>query len=189
MINDFLGVSMTRRFLPSLAALMLLAAPLLVFPGASALAAPDAKLIGSFEDWNAYSFMDGKDKVCFMSAKPSATKASATIKKRGDVLLFITHWPGEKERNVVSVSIGYPFKQGSESTVSVDGKDFALSTEGETAWTKDPETDEAITAAIRKGAGLSVAGVSKRGTKTTDTYSLKGSGAAYDSISKECGAD
>jgi hypothetical protein len=34
---------------------------------------------------------------------------------------------------------------------------------------------------------MTVKGMSKRGTLTTDTFSLKGSGEAYDAVSKECG--
>jgi hypothetical protein len=37
-----------------------------------------------------------------------------------------------------------------------------------------------------KGAAMVVVGTSERGTKTTDTYSLKGFTAAYGAISKAC---
>lgn len=150
-----------------------------------ALAAGDAALVGTYEDWKAYSFTDGGGKVCFMSAKPTEQKGK--FKKRGDVLLFVTHWPAQNNKNVVSVSAGYPYKNGSDADVSVDGSTFKLRTEGEMAWTQDQAADDAITAAIRKGASLEVKGVSQRGTETTDIYSLKGSGAALDAITKECG--
>jgi hypothetical protein len=168
-----------KKFLPLLAGALLLSQ-------AAHAATPDATQIGAFGDWKAYSFMDGKNKVCFMSAAPSEKKSVPVAKKRGDVLLFITHWSGEKEKNVVSVSAGYAYKSGSEAVIAVDGADFSMITDGETAWTKDQSTDDKITEAIRKGSKLEVSGVSKRGTKTTDIYSLKGSADAYDAISKEC---
>ena len=42
------------------------------------------------------------------------------------------------------------------------------------------------TDAIRKGSKVVVKGTSSRGTLTTDTFSLKGSGNAHDAITKEC---
>lgn len=156
----------------------------LLFLSHAALAAEDPKLLGTFGDWNAYTFMDGGGKVCFMSAKPSAQKGK--FKKRDAVLLFITHWSADKTKDVVTVSAGYAYRPGSEATVSVDGKTFRMTTDNETAWSKDPASDGALAAAIRKGAALTVDGVSKRGTKTTDTYALKGSAEAYEAISKAC---
>jgi hypothetical protein len=153
---------------------------------ATAFAADDPKLMGAFGSWKTYSFMDGANKICFMSAKPTEQKSKATIKKRSDVLLFVTHWSNDKTKNVVSVSAGYPYRTDSEAILSVDGKKFKLATEGETAWSKDQPTDDAVTDAIRKGASLTVDGESKRGTKTTDVYDLKGSSDAYDAIAKEC---
>ena len=39
---------------------------------------------------------------------------------------------------------------------------------------------------MKKGVDLSVTGISKRGTKTTDTYTLNGFTAAYNKLSKDC---
>lgn len=141
--------------------------------------------IGVFGDWKAYSFVDQGSKVCFMSSQPKKQEGKFT--KRGEVFFFITHWAGEKTKDVVSVSAGYPYKEGSEASVVIDGKTFSLFTEGETAWAKDSTTDQDIASAVRKGSKLSVKGVSKRGTQTTDTYGLKGSADAYKKISEECG--
>ena len=40
--------------------------------------------------------------------------------------------------------------------------------------------------AMRKGSDLVVKGESGRGTKTTDTFSLKGIGQALDRVAQEC---
>jgi hypothetical protein len=149
-----------------------------------ALAASNAKLLGTFEDWKAYSFLDGKSKSCFMSSKPTEQKGK--FSKRGDVLLFITHWPEDNTKNVVSVAAGYAYKTGSEASLTIDDQEFKMITKDESAWTKDQATDDAIAAAMRKGSSVHVDGISKRSTKTTDIYSLKGSAAAYEAISKEC---
>ena len=147
-------------------------------------AAEAPKLISSHGDWNVYSFMDNKDKVCFMSSQPY--KKEGKYKKRGEVFMFITSWSSNKDKNVVSISNGYTFKGGSTVVVKVDKKSFKMFTQGEMAWTKNQNADNALTQKIRQGSSLSVSGFSKYGTKTTDTYSLKGSGSAYKALVREC---
>lgn len=158
---------------------------ILFFLPAPARAAEDPFLIGTFDSWNAYYFMDNGNKVCFMSAAPKEQKGIGN-RKRGEVLLFITHWPADNTKNVVSISTGYPYAQNSMVKAEIGGKKFDMFTEGEMAWTKDQGTDNALTDAIRRGATLNVTGSSSRGTVTTDVYTLKGSAAAYDAISKSC---
>lgn len=150
-------------------------------------AATDPKTLGVFGAWNAYTFNDRGGKVCFMSSQPEKKEASVKSVKRGDIFVFLTHWAKEGGKNVISVSVGYPFKDGSTATLSIGDQTFSLFTEGEMAWTRDQATDDAIASALQKGETLVVKGTSKRGTKTTDTYSLKGSGDAYKTVSKECG--
>lgn len=154
------------------------------FLGAAAFAADPVEL-GQHGAWKALTFEeDGRGKVCFMTSKPEKQEGKFT--KRGDVAVFITHWAADGTRDVVSVSIGYPFKSGSKLTVTVDGRDYAMATDGEMAWAADSATDKAITDAIRKGSKMAVKGTSQRGTLTTDTYSLKGTGDAYAAITKAC---
>lgn len=157
---------------------------LLAAAGAGLAYAKSPSLIAEQGAWRAYSFEDKGEKVCFMSAVPQ--RKAGKVKKRGDVAFFITRWPGEQEKNVVSVSGGYTFKPDSAVTVKVDGQTFSLFTQGEMAWTRDHATDEVIAKALRKGSTLSVKGMSQDGTETNDTYSLSGSGAIYDAMEKEC---
>ena len=140
--------------------------------------------IGDYGDWSAYSFLENGKKVCYMVSSPKTDEGKYT--RRGDIYTLITHRPSENTRNVFSYIAGYPYKQDSDVTVKVDSKEFQLFTYEETAWAPDSSTDNALTGALRKGSKMVVKGKSKRGTLTTDTYSLKGSGAAHDAISKAC---
>jgi invasion protein IalB len=156
-----------------------------VFGALQAQAAGDApKLISRHGAWKAYSFLDNGEKVCFMSSQPR--KQGGNFKQRGEVFFFVTRWSDEKDKNVISAANGYALKPGSQVAVTVDGKAFQLFTQGEMAWTKDQAMDDAIAEALKKGSALSVRGISESGTETTDTYSLKGSGAAYQAITKSC---
>ncbi len=147
--------------------------------------AQSAKTLGKFGNWSAYEFTENGSKVCYMAAQPA--KAEGNYSKRGDVFLLVTHRPAEGSKNVLSYMAGYSYRSGSTPKLKVDGQEFGLFTQGETAWAPDAATDEKISAAIRKGSSLVVNGVSARGTETKDTYSLKGSGAAHDAINKACG--
>ncbi len=167
-------------------ALRLLTAAMLAYGllTAGSATAADPVELGSYGVWKALSFSEAGGKVCFMTAKPEKQEGKFT--KRGDVAFFITHWAKEGTRDVVSVSIGYPFRGGSNLNVTIDGKAYTMATDGEMAWATDVATDKAMSEAVRKGSKMVVKGVSKRGTETTDTYSLKGSGDAYKAISNAC---
>ena len=143
------------------------------------------QLIGNFGDWAAYSFTENGSKVCYMVSQP--TKAEGNYSKRGDIFALVTHRPSEKTKNVFSYITGYTYKNGSDVTVSTNDKKFTLFTQNDMAWTPDQATDNKLIEGIRKGSKMVVKGTSARGTLTTDSFSLKGSGGAHDAINKACG--
>jgi len=161
------------------------AALALIAFGQGALAA-EPKVLGSFKDWNAFAFDEGGQKVCYISSQPK--KKDPANAKRGDIYVLVTHRPGEKSFDVVSFIAGYPFKKETEASVDVGAKSFKLFTDGETAWARDADTDKAVVAAMKeaKGKPMVVKGMSGRGTKTTDTYSLDGLADAYNAINQAC---
>jgi len=157
-----------------------------------ALQANDSpKKLGEFGAWKAYEMKD-KDgqKVYYMLSEPTSSKGKYT--KRGDVYALITHRPGKKSFNVVSLHAGYSFKDGAQVIATVKSgkntKDFKLFTDKETAWTPSDQEDKNFTKNLTEwGSTLEIKGESLRGTKTVDEYSLKGSLAAYRAICKACG--
>lgn len=152
--------------------------------------AADPVLLGTYggkNGWSAYRFHDRGGEVCFMSRPPE--KQEGKFKKRGPVLFFVTHWSGGKDANVISVSTGYDIKPKSTVTLAIKGKKFNLLPQGDKAWTKDQAEDNAVIKELLAGSSLVIKGVSARGTATTDTYNLKGSGDAYKAITKDCGTE
>ena len=147
--------------------------------------ASDTRLIGTYGDWMAYVFKENGNDVCYMASQP--VKAEGNYTRRGDIYALVTHRPAEGTKNVFSYITGYPYKPSSDATVKVGSQRFSLFTQDETAWAPDSETDNKIAAAIKKGSNMVVTGMSARGTRTTDTFSLKGSSAAYEAMSRECG--
>ena len=142
------------------------------------------RLMATHGDWEVYVFYEGNNKVCYMASQPKLKQGNYT--KRGEPFALITHRPAENTRNVFSYITGYTYKAGSEAVVSIDGTDFALFTQDETAWAPDADTDRKLSRAIQEGAKMVVKGTSSRGTATTDTFSLSGSSKAYDRMSDEC---
>lgn len=147
--------------------------------------ASEPRLMATYDDWRAYMFTEGGNKVCYMAAQPKKDEGDYT--SRGKIFALITHRPGEGTRDVFSYITGYPYKDGSNVSITIGGSGYTLFTQDDTAWAADEAADRQLVLAIRKGANMVVKGTSKRGTLTTDTFSLRGSGKAYDAISKECG--
>jgi len=167
-----------RRFLAvlSLISFLLVAGPAL---------ASEPRLVGTYDDWSAYVFVEGGGKVCYMASRPKKEEGDYT--SRGKPFALITHRPADGTKDVFSYITGYPYKVGSEATIKVDGGSFALFTQDDTAWAPDAAMDSRIASAIRKGSKMVVQGTSKRGTLTTDTFGLRGSSKAYETITEECG--
>ncbi|AIL12486.1 hypothetical protein IM40_01410 [Candidatus Paracaedimonas acanthamoebae] len=145
--------------------------------------------IGSFGDWKAYVTFEKKEKVCYMVSLPK--KQEGDFKKRGKVYAMITHRPSLKSFNVVSFHAGYKFPKNSKVTLSIQAgkhkKEFELFTDNETAWAISDSDDQEITKCLTKvGESLIIEGISSKGTKTKDTYSLKGSMKAYKAICEAC---
>ncbi len=143
-------------------------------------------ILGTFGDWTAYTFADTDGKVCYMATAPE--KSTGKYKIRDDVFLIVTHRLGDKSFDVVNSVAGYTYKKGSKPTLKVDKlQEIALISHADTAWGKDSATDTKLVKQMKKGGKVVLRGTSKRGTKTTDTFSLKGFSKAYDAINKACG--
>ena len=155
----------------------------LVF-SATVAKAGEPRLIGTYGDWLSYIFIENGNKVCYMVSKP--TKEEGNYTRRGEVFALVTHRPSESTKDVFSYITGYTYKPGSEVDVKIGSDSYTLFTQDDTAWAMDSETDSKLAESIRKGRTMVVRGLSSRGTKTTDTFSLKGSSKAYDRITREC---
>lgn len=171
----------TTRLIP-------LACALLIGAGSAVAQAPSSAsgFIDNFDDWSAFSEKENGKPLCYMASLPK--KAEGATGKRGDAYMMVTHRPAEKTTGEVSVRAGYTYKEGTEVEVRVGGgQPIMLFTDQGFAWTREAKTDQALIAAMKAGASLTVKGTSSRGTQTTDTYSLKGFTAALETINKACG--
>jgi invasion associated locus B (IalB) protein len=169
------------------ARLFMIAAALLGTTAVAAAQPQAATSIGSFKQWNAYTSNEAEGKMCFAASQPTDSKYEPTgVKGRDPVFFMITTIPAKKIKNEASTIIGYPFKEGSKATVDIDGTKFTMFTDKDSAWIENPAQESQLIDAMKKGKKMSVAGTSRRGTTTTDAYSLSGISAALDAIAKAC---
>ena len=153
---------------------------------AGAATAQSPKLIGSYKDWDAFTYADQGKLVCYMASSPVDMEPKNV--RRGDVYFMVAHREADKVSGEVSVYAGYPYRKDSTASVIIGGKKFELFTHGESAWVRESKNEQALVKSMIRGSAMEVRGLSSRGTKTTDRYSLLGFTAAYKSISRACGA-
>ena len=106
-----------------------------------------------------------------------------TIRRDEKVFSLVTRV--DEEKQVPSISLGYPLTRSIDVTVRIGQNTFYLFTDGETAWMYE-NRDQELVEAIRNGSEMVVSGISTRGTYTIDTYSLIGSQKALDHINRIC---
>jgi invasion protein IalB len=146
--------------------------------------AQEPTALGTFDDWTAYTYKNAAGTVCYVVSKPKGSEPKNI--KRDPAFFLVTHRPAQKVRNEVSTIIGYPFKENTTVSLTVDKSAFELFTNGDGAWADTAAKDKQIVTAMLKGQKLSVKGTSRRGTQTTDTYSLSGIKAALAKIDEIC---
>ncbi|HEY6255838.1 MAG TPA: invasion associated locus B family protein [Xanthobacteraceae bacterium] len=166
------------------------AAPAKPAPAQTAAATPgdpQPTLLGQYGDWGAYTatMRDGR-KVCFSIAKPKSAQTNPAGRKRDPAYAFVADRPAENVRNEVSVIIGYPFKASTDAAAEIGSDKFAMYTLNDGAWIKNVAEEARMVDAMRKGSDLTVKGVSRQGTESTDQYSLKGLSQAVDRAAQEC---
>lgn len=146
----------------------------------------EPKLLGQYGEWGAYTASPNGKKVCFALAKPGSSQTTPANRPRDPAFLFISTRPAEKVKDEISLIIGYPLKANTEVTAAVGSTSFALYTQEDGAWVKNPPDEAKMIEAMRKGADVVVKGESGRGTKTTDVFSLKGISQALEKVAQEC---
>ncbi len=150
-------------------------------PAAVATAAPKPptpKPIGAFDDWQAATYDEGGQTVCY-----AFTKARASVPKipGREAILTVTHRVGM--RDAVSISAGFEFAQAAEVEVSADKAKFQFYTAKRSAFARDGHAAIAAFGGVKQVTAKSPHPQKK---EVLDTFSTKGFGAAYAAINKAC---
>ena len=150
------------------------------------LSASDKTQINQFNDWSVLRQETEAGRLCYITSEPIEKKGDYDKSNRGETRVFVTHGPGKAERDVVSIVAGYVFKKQSEVELSVDGNKQSFFTLEDRAWSIGQDEDKKIIRKMKAGNKLTVTGISSRGNKTVDVYSLSGFTKAKQMLDKIC---
>jgi hypothetical protein len=142
------------------------------------------KIEKRFKMWESQFTEESGNKVCFAVSVP--TKMSPANLNRAESRIFVTFRPKDGVSNEISVTNGYPFGKKSNVNVNVGNAQFKFETKGNFAWMTSLDEELKMIRAMKKANKAQVIGISSRGNKTRDTYSMIGFTDAYNAARKNC---
>ena len=145
--------------------------------------AADSTVINRYQDWTVYKAKTDNGSLCFAASTPKDYEPKNV--NRGDIFFYITTWPKFKVTQEVSVKLGYPLKKTSTPTISIGAQNFTLFEKGDRAYIHN-SLEKNLIKAMKAGQKMVIKGVSSRGTKTKDVYSLSGITAALKATASAC---
>ena len=128
-------------------------------------------------NWN----FEKENDYCYIGSLPVNSDIPEG-KKRGDVYILVYRINNNPE-TIIQINSGYPYKNEESVNVKIDKNNYEFYANEDSAWTNK---DKEVVFAMKKGVKLTVSGISSRGTKTVDTYTLNGFTAAYNKLTKDC---
>jgi len=137
------------------------------------------KSIGTFEDWTAATHSESGQTVCYAFTRVQSS--APALSGRGAVVLTVTE--RTSGRDAVAIEAGLAYPANATVTVQVDQTGLEFYTSGRNAFARDGKA--AVAAFQRGNRAISRSPAPK---EVTDTFSLKGFGAAYAAIVKACPA-
>jgi len=151
-------------------------------------AADPANLLGVFGNWSAFSSGSGANLTCYALSKPRASRP--TTAKRSAIYLMISDWPARKVKAEPQIVYGYQAKEGGVAALGVGSDKFAFfirnSGKEGSAWLQQLNDNVRLITAMQGGVSVVAGGISVKGTKTSDTYSLSGFNDALSKIHAVC---
>lgn len=142
------------------------------------------KLVDSFNDWHFYSHEGSGERLCFAATTAQSSEPAGI--KRDPAYFYISAWPKDGVRTELSIKIGYPFKDGSEATVTVGNDSYKLFTHEDRAFVSNPIEELKLLEAMKRGSTMVVEGISEQGATTRDTFSLMGVMKAVQTLTTRC---
>ena len=151
-------------------------------------AAEPANLLGVFGNWSAYTTGTGSSLTCYALSRPRATRPAGA--KRGAIYLMVSDWPSRKVKSEPQIIYGYQGKEGGAAALGVGSDKFTFfirnnGKEG-SAWLQQLGENNRLVTAMQEGVSAVASGISARGTKTSDTYSLAGFNDAMTKVHAAC---
>ena len=97
----------------------------------------------------------------------------------------MTFRPGENIKDEVSITSGHEYK--SLSVTARSGKNnFSFFSQNNFAWLLDEREEQKLIKTMKRATDLMIKANSKKGTQSTDHYSMMGFTKAYNTAKKNC---
>ena len=128
--------------------------------------------LGAYQSWAA--FKDAEIPRCYAIGSPDESSGTGGY-------VSIGFWPKRGLSHQLSVRLSRTRSANAGITLSVGGRRFQLTTDGNTGRAKDRAMDLAIIAAIRSSPSMSV-----QSSGITDAYALRGAASAIDAAALGC---
>ena len=151
---------------------------------ASSSFANTPKSSGKYKNWESFTLVTAKGKVCFAQTKP-VKRAPAAI-KRNDSRIFVTFRPSENIKDEISITSGHAYKTSSV-TVSSGKRRYSFFSQKDFAWLLDDQEEKKFIQLMKKATDIIVKARTANGAETTDHYSMMGFTKAYNTAKKTCG--
>jgi Invasion associated locus B (IalB) protein len=143
-----------------------------------------ATVVATFADWSVYTAQTGRSKICYALTQPK-DRAPKNL-NRDPAYLFVSFRPAQNIRNEVALVMGFAAKADAPAEAVVGNASYALLTQAQNAWLKNPAEESQAISTMTRGQNLTVKVQSQRGNQLTDRYSLNGFGQALERARKEC---
>ncbi len=164
---------------PFLAGLVIVAAML-----SSAAQAGTPREVAKHGVWHVFDHPTDRPRSCFMASKPTTVDAGRSDAMRA--VFWISMWPKAGVRSQPSVRGSQPFREGSDVTISIGGRRFALFTSDDKAFVEDPTAELKLIDAMKRGNVMLVEGLATSGLPIRDRYSLAGVTKALSTLTELC---
>lgn len=149
-----------------------------------AAAKPGPKPIGTFEAWEAATYQESGHTVCYALTRP--VSSNPALSGRGQVFMTVTQRPSG--RDVVALSAGYAYPANAKVSVQAEKANLEFYTAPAAPRSAFARDGHATVESFARAGQAIAKGPGPRGAVVTDTFSLRGFGAAYAAINKACPA-
>lgn len=133
--------------------------------------------LGAYQSWAA--FKDAEVPRCYAIGSPDESSGTGGY-------VSVGFWPKRGLSHQLYVRLSRARSSNAGITLSVGGRRFQLTADGDTGRAKDHAMDLAIIAAIRSAQSLSVQSSGVNGGNITDAYALRGAASAIDAAALGC---
>jgi len=149
---------------------------------AFAQSAPNLK--STHGDWSVYTRGSGNELICYVLSE-AKTESPSNV-NHGDIYFMVSNWKNGAASEQPSFLAGYDLKTTRAPKAQVGSTSLSMFAADNEAFIEARADEQRLVSKMRAGSTMTVSAVSKRGTQTRYTFSLKGVTAALKQAKSAC---